>query len=241
MSMDKLLLPMAYKYVVLMVMLGEINHCTDKLGLPGPAIRQDDVSTFYVTHPLLTGFGGTVETENFSFSFFKSGILRQIVRIHKFDRSPRREVLLNLSRLSSVIGTNDAYRLATNWLHAIDVNAFALERRYGHHVEQTFFYGDRERPSSSGRRVVLLPIFHVTWGNERDPAVTVSIYGPTRELLAIRQSDDSFSQRPRNLLTNVSDLLNISDAEFVSYSAIERDRLVQRFATTHLTATNARP
>ena len=72
--------------------------------------------------------------------------------------------------------------------------------------------------------------FHVTWGDVRNPALMVSIFGPTKELLGIFQYDDSFSGRPKELLKNVDALVAITEAQFMKCSTEERRRFVRRFA-----------
>src|SRR5262249_9956185 len=135
--------------------------------------------------------------------------------------------------MKSLISTNDAYRLATNWLSRISVDVPALESKSRHSVEQTFFYPDAtglNDPPEKRRRAVLLPFFHVIWGSASNPVVMVSIFGPTKELLSIHQEDDSFSRRPKDLLRDLDSLLSIPDSAFLRYSQEERNHLAARFA-----------
>jgi len=216
-------------------MLAEINYCASKLQLPAELpVSPESLRTEHISRPFITGFGGTFDTDTFSFVFFKSGVLRQIVRINRFERIPLRELQWEQSRMKSLINTNEAYQLATNWLWAISVDVPALEKKHQPSVEQTFFYPDAvlaDAPPEKRERVVLLPILHVLWGTAKKPAVMVSIFGPTAELLSIHQEDESFSRRPRDLLKNVDALLAIPDGEFSRYSEEERKQLVTRFAS----------
>ena len=241
--MKTLFIPLAYKYVAVAAMLAEINHCADRLQLPAERpIGQESLKLIHVANPYVTGFGGTLETTNYSFVFFKDGKLRRIQRINRFERIPLRELQLEQSHLKSLISTNDAYQLATNWLTAISIDIVALENRYHWSVEQKFFYPDAtslDDPPEKRKRIVLLPIFHVSWGDKSKPAVMVSIFGPTKEMLGIYQNDDSFSQRPKDLLKDTDALLAIPDEEFLKYSPTERSNLVVRFsAVTYPPLTN---
>src|SRR5262249_54569046 len=141
--MDKLLIPLAYKYVALTLMLAEINDISQRLNLPveRPLVPQN-FHVIHVAKPFLTGFGGTLETDKFSFVFFKSGILRRITRLNAFENLPLRELQWKQSRMTSLVNSNQAYQLATNWLGAVSVDVAALEKRYRPSVEQTFFYPD---------------------------------------------------------------------------------------------------
>ena len=235
--MNSLLINLAYKYVAIAVMLAEINYCTVRLSLRvGQPISLGNLQTSYVSDPWVTGFGGTLETEKYSFIFYKSGILRRIQRLHPYEKLPLRELQWKQSRLTSLINTNEAYQMATNWLMAISVDLPGLECKFPHSVDQRFFYPDAtglDDPPDKRKRIFLLPIFHVYWGDKENPAVLVSIYGPTKEMLGIYQNDDSFSLRPRNLLTNVDSLIDIGDDEFMKYSEGQLKDLIARFAAVN--------
>lgn len=230
--MEAFVIPKAYKYVAIAVMLMEINYCAAKLKLPVQhRISPDSLRLAHVSNPFVTGFGGTLETDHYSFVFFKSGVLRRIVRINCFEKVPLRELQWKQSQMKSLISTNEAYQLATNWLSAILVDIAALEKSHPCVIEQTYFYPDARSISDSleeRKRIVLLPIFHVNWGDVKNPTVQVSIFGPTKELLAIHIEDESFSLRPKELLRDVDKLLSIPDSEFARFSAKNRKDLMVR-------------
>jgi hypothetical protein len=232
--MSMTIIPLAYKYVAIAAMLGEINLCADRLQLSvGRPISPDSLRLIHVTNPFTTGFGGTLETSDFSFVFFKSGVLRRIVRLNRFASIPLRELQWQQSRMTSLVSSNQAYQLATNWLAAIDVDVGALEEKHSHFTEQKFFFPDSSsitNTSGKERPVILLPIFVVNWGTHGSPVVRVSIFGPSKELLSIHQEDDSFSRRPRKLLKEEDALLAVSDRDFLRYSEKELRQLRTYFA-----------
>lgn len=235
--MNALLIPLAYKYVAIALMVAEINYCSQKLQLPldGP-VRGESLQLVHVSNPYVTGFGGTLETTNYSFIFYKDGRLRRIQRINRFKEIPLRQLQWQQAKMSSLIDTNGAYRLATNWLTAISVDVTALEQSFQGSVEQRIFYPDAtslDDPPEKKSRVVLLPIFHVFWGDKSKPVIMVSIFGPTKEMLGIYQNDDSFSRRPKELLKDVQILLNIPNEMFQKYSDVQKHDLVVRYAITN--------
>ena len=234
--MNALLIPLAYKYVAIALMVAEINYCSQKLQLPlDGAVTGESLQLVHVSNPYVTGFGGTLETTNYSFIFFKDGRLHRVQRINRFEAIPLRELQLKQARMNSLIDTNGAYQLATNWLSAISVDVPALESSFPSSVEQRFFYPDAtslEDAPEKKSRVVLLPIFHVFWGDKSKPVIMVSIFGPTKEMLGIYQNDDSFSRRPKELLKDVQILLNIPNQEFQKYSDLQKHDLIVGYSIT---------
>jgi hypothetical protein len=256
--------PLAYKYVAVAVMLAEINYCASRLHLPiDLPVKESDIRVAMVYNPSVHsrlqhrpieyGFSGRIDTSKYTFSFPAGGFLhpnpgklRFIIRLDNGYEAysttkiqgdlPTREFLPQLVGVHSTIDTNDAYRIATNWLTAIDVDVQQLQKENPVTVKQQFLtdYGP-------------LPIFDVRWGAGREdkwghpksPVVDITIAGDTRDLLHLRQNDDSYSKRPFVLIKDMDKLLAIPDAEFLKYSALERSNLVARFsAVTYHVSTN---
>jgi hypothetical protein len=224
---------LAYKFVATAVMLLEANHCASRLELPVTIpITEQDVRVM-VSPPRVMGFAGRIDTTNFSFSFARSGRLSYITRLEEGYQAysttkaqgqmPTSEFLLLLTNITSRIGTNEAYHLASNWLARLEVDVSRLERDHRPKVGQH---------SSRGRG--LLPIFFVNWGGEPGDrlgtAVSVMLSGDTQDLLYLRQEDISYSKRPASLIMDMEKLLAIPDDEFLKYSPLERSNLVARFA-----------
>ena len=119
--MENLIVPLGYRYVAIAVMIMEINHCVTALRLPSEArVEPNLLRTAYVSPPQL-GFGGALETDAFCYIFRRSGRIREISRINRFGDVPLRELQWRQSRMKSLITTNEAYELATNWLAGISV------------------------------------------------------------------------------------------------------------------------
>ena len=124
--------------------------------------------------------------------------------------------------MKSLIGTNEAYALASNWLAKLEVDVAALEEAQPCAVTQEYYH-----PGGQTSQRVMLPRYEVRWGtNQSRPAVWVSIFGPTKEPIHIRQEDISFSRRPRGLVKDAERLLAIPNGEFATWSVREKSNLV---------------
>ena len=231
--MDILTLPLAYKFVATAVMLAEINHCATQLKLPCERpVTEKSIRVVYVARPLLSGFGGTVETDDFSFSFSKSGRLRFISRQReRFLERIQQSTVFEPSFTNSTLSANEAYSLATNWLWLISVDVIALEKKFHPVIRQVPCYLEGSQLTASPGQAKQPTVTRVDWGDGPIPRVRVAIFTATRELLGVYQEDESYSQRHTDLLRNVSELLAISDAEYESMSNAEKDELIRRFAS----------
>jgi hypothetical protein len=236
-------LPLAYKYVALAVMVAEINFCASNLHLNQPLpISSENLKAVMIHDPRpLIGFNGRLDTENYSFSFVRSGKLRFITRLDAPGRQSlgiyrgsqsRVDCIEQLSHMKSIISSNDAYHIATNWLVAMDVDLQKLEAEKSPEVEQQFL-------QSPGRGLVPVPLFYVRWGEKVNPTVDIMISGVTGELLNLRQEDDSYSKRPASLIKDMDKLLAIPDEEFLKMSSLEKSNLFVRFAAVQYPAPNS--
>jgi hypothetical protein len=194
----------AYKLTIAAMGLSEANYVATQLNLPcHKPIVETEVIHRFVAPP---GLGEpklpttTLETSNYWFCF-RHGKLFALTN----TRTNIEEVehYKEWAKMPSLIGTNEAYRLATQWLSAISVDVPALERRYKAHVGQPFFWGDQ------GTNQVFLPIFYVTWGDPR--VVDIGVFGPTRQITGLGIEDPSFLTRTNLFLSNDTELNNIPD------------------------------
>lgn len=235
--MNELAISLAYKYVATALMLAEANYSAEHLHLRiNRPIQQTHIQQAYVSPPRLLCSLGSLDTAEYSFGFGESGRLRFITRLHPFGDQPLPQLQRRLAKIAANMTTNAAYQLATNGLARVSVDLNALEHQYQGKVRQHFYHG-------KGETRVMLPIFDAIWGSEDRPAVIVTIYGPTGDLLQLRQNDESFSKRPARSLQNVESLLSIRDDEFRTYSPTARSNLVVRFsaATDSTPPTNTVP
>ena len=229
-----MIVPLAYKYVALALMLTEINFCAGRLHLPADLpIKEQSLRAEAVFPPQVIGFAGRLDTDKYSFSFAKDGRLRFITKLDngRGDKTLR-EYLEGLSKTPSIINTNSAYQIATNWLAAMDVDLQRLEKEHPPTVKQQTFvpWADSGKTNLAE---ISLPIFDVKWGDWAQPVIDIQISGATGELLKLRQEDDSYSKRPASLIKDMDKLLAIPDEEYLKYSPLEKSNLVARFAAVH--------
>ena len=190
----------------------------------------------------LGGAGGRLDFDNYLFSEGHHPHCF-ITKLAPFGVLSTAEQNKTLSREKSLINSNEAYKLATNWLALIDVDVNKLEKSNKCEVRQRWCYGENWAK-------VLLPIFYVRWGEWDDAKADVCVDGRNRELLEFRiMNQAGFSRRPTELVKDLEKLFAIPDEEFKAYSPTEKSNLVARFAVnwpitnqaTVLPTTNALP
>ena len=210
---------MAYRAVATERMLEEANYFCRQLHLPiSQPIQVTNIVSLIIRSPR-DGFGGTFVAKGFGFSFPNPGEGKLCYVSRDEIRSRILAMYPVLAKTPSLIDTNGAYQLATQWLSAISVDVPALERKHKLIFRQWFFWGKPEDlPKANGWQLTsvttnktLLPIFDVKWGDADNPAVKVTILGSTKELMELRMEDSSFSRRPPLVITNALELENIPD------------------------------
>jgi hypothetical protein len=131
--------PLAYQHVAIAAMLKEVNLIGPKLGLPihFPLTENDLVAAMSpppdmknMANPELPFWGGTVRTRQFFFSFSDNGRLCFVEKLRPWGRMGIAERNDMLAAQKSLIDTNGAYQMATNWLAQFPVDIARLER-YG--------------------------------------------------------------------------------------------------------------
>lgn len=225
--MEILYLSLAYKYVMLTLMLAEVNHAQDKLNVSGwQPITMAQVETYNISPPRMRA-GGSLDTTEGVFGFGENKL--QFMQWPDPDSDlPLRERQVRWAKMVSLVDTNGAYELATNWLNALEVDVIALEKSQPLAIQQQFFYPNGDTKQTP----VLLPRFEIRWGTNRSlPAVWVSIFGPTKAPLFIRQNDGSFSRRPEVIKPKaITNLLSITNADFANWSLQQKSNLVAQSA-----------
>lgn len=230
---------MAYKYVAMALMLAEINSFNGKIGLPvdHPVAERDVQAGSHVGPPNTGDFSGSIVTEKYFYGFGWGHLANFHRNDFKSDSDAAvKERNVKLSKLTSLIDTNGAYQLATDWLNAMGVDLKLLEEKYKLNIVQWRYYHGEGLVGSP----TMLPVFQVEWRGSpsqssrrrRDMAVvTMTIYGPTKELVEFHILDDSLFISPRITINDHDKLLSISDAEFQVLDALQRTNLVTRFGS----------
>lgn len=228
---------LAYKFVATMLMLVEVNLFCDRTEiLHDRSFNQSDVRTgSHIGPPNLTGFSGSILTDDFFFGF-GSGHLANF-RKRGFmpadsDQAVRKRNI-ELSKMPSLIDEQGAYQLATNWLAALEIDVSTVEKKYRREIIQWRFY-----PNGVNEESLMLPVYQVEWrgnilrsrpGVER-AVVTVTVFGATKQLVDFSVLDDSLFLRPRIQIEELKKLVDLSDEQFLRLSTQEKSNLVVRAA-----------
>jgi len=232
---------LAYKYVVISLMMSEVNYCATQLhlNLSVPIQNQDTIAQ-RAHEPASTGFIGGIDTLVYHFGFADSGKSRVITKLEdsRFGsmglyrgKLSMNDYMEQLSKVHSVIDTNDAYQIASNCLTSIGMDVGKLQEK-----ESLVVLQDYSKAANGSRLPV--PLFHVTWGDRGadelghhiGPVVSIMISGINRELLSLLIKANPYSKRSYTLVKDMDKLLAIPDNEFLKYSDLERSNLVVRFS-----------
>jgi hypothetical protein len=254
---------LAWRAAVVQKMLVEANWAAARLELPTPhPILMTDIQDEYIglpfssmlpgtnrlydinipreerLHALKFGPQGWIATASFQF-YFNAGKLWQVERLS----APNVErYALNLGELvgkPSLIDTNGAYQLATQWLAAVDVDMKALEKLKWT-VNQLHY---RARGATN---YVTLPLYYVDFGNKHFPAsenikafdkplVSVEVLGTTKELQELEINEPAFSRRPRLFITNALELFRTPNP---SVKQMQNPATAQAYALTPTQVSN---
>lgn len=138
--------------------------------------------------------------------------------------------------MTSQVGTNEVRELALKWLTDLGVDVTTMEKKYPCKINQKFFY-----ESGSGnlevQPKVMLPIFEISWGSiplrghpqYSFPAATMTIFGPTKELMEYHLFDDSLMFLPKLAVKDPEKLLTITNEVFYKFDEIQKNNLVKEF------------
>lgn len=241
---------LAFKYVAVAVMMAEVNYFGQQLHLNGRFPTDIYGTTMRNAADFGSlGYGGRIDTPGYSFGFGDRGERRFITKLedNRYQsmglyrgNESMKEFMNRFSRIKSAINTNDAYRLATNWLVAIGMDLPALEKAQPVTIQQQFYQSDQGDE-------VPCPLFYVEWGKwkvdelghpQDGPAVKVMISGINGDLLSFRIENGAYSKRPLVLIRDIDKLRAIPDSEFLKYSSAERSNLVVRFSAISYSQTN---
>lgn len=235
-------LPLAYTYVATMAMIDCVNHYAPRLHLPiDVPVKRRDIR--FLSPPTPYYYGGRIQVKNFSFSILDRGISifkladdgYQSFGIPDEAGESSRTLMERASRMKYTVSTNDIYRMATNWLEALDINVAELERADPPCI-------DKYPVFHSSRGLVPNPVLSVVWQSPRVPGydpteVSVDISAVSGELLKLEDERGAFKDRklPLIMIRDVDRLLAIPDSDFLRFTPSERSDLVFRYAGIHCT------
>lgn len=210
----------AYKAAALQLMVGQANFTAQQLDLKEPlpiviSVGTNKSEKSEVTPPPW-GIGGMIVALNYNFDFRK-GYLFSVSKMKWLGKVyPPVTNTLELANQTSLLDTNSAYQLATQFLAKISVDVPKLERKYSPIIFQP---SEKRQFGEGDSNNVIIPLFLIGWESQRqlsmnrlqrpgglDP-VFVEILGTTKELLSLHIRDTNFFLQPPLILTNAGELL----------------------------------
>ena len=223
----------AYQTAAMQLMVGQANLAVKQLDLkePLPIVIPADTNKWEVAPPPM-GIGGYLAGSNYSFEFSK-GQLRTIRKKDWLRKiSPPVQNVLDLGDRPSLLDTNSAYQLATQWLASISVDISSLVQTSPPTIFQVAGKkrDGRGHPLPGDGNLVITPLFMIGWGEDpinsqlrarlktmnrplrpRPPGrmspVYMEILGTTREILELGVHDESLFTSAPMQLTNAAELL----------------------------------
>ena len=211
--------PLIYKLVVGGMALSAMNSVLERLGLPAKPIEQKDIIGFYVSPPGLDKKpmlpSATFQTANFMFNF-RDGKLHVVMNTQTNIEAV--EHYREWAKMPSLINSNTAYQMATNWLSRIYVDVPTLNRKYQVHVGQPSFWATPPtRWGEEGSNLTTLPLYYVTWNKGDYEAAKVGIFGPTKQFMGLtigdadQDEDASLCSHIYLKVTNQKELLTMTN------------------------------
>jgi hypothetical protein len=200
-SLAKHHITLAYKLVVAGMALSAMNSILGRLGLPAKPIEQKDLIGAFVlpwepgrqnqdVKPMLPA--ATFETTNFAF-VFREGKLLLVVNTQ--TNGEQMDHYREWAKMHSLVDSNEAYHMATNWLARVYVDVPLLNQKYKVSVGQPHVWmTPPAKWGEEGRNLTAVPLYYVTWSKGDYEAARVGIFGPTKQFtgLIIGDRDKGF-------------------------------------------------
>lgn len=200
----------AYQAAVANLLVGEANFAAKQLNLQDwtPLEGTNGAIVEVMSPPL--GISGCVATSNHVI-IVKRGHVSSVM-LHPDSQMRKSEISpAELAKRPSLVDTNGAHSLATQWLAGISIDVEKLEG------EQPFrCYQQVMRLSDSPneeKTLTNLPVFHLNWGKGRsrlsssEDSVSLTLRGDTKQLTSLKIGEPKYFLSPPKVLTNTSDLL----------------------------------
>jgi len=207
---------LAYKLVVTGMALSAMNLILGRLGVSSGPIEPKGIITHGVSFAVAGSHPGdpmrpsaNFQTTNFAF-IFREGKLYLVM--NKGTNIEEVEHYREWAKMPSLIDSNSAYHLATNWLSRVYVDVPTLNRKYELHVGQPSFWASPpERWGEQGSNLTTLPLYYVTWSKGDYQAAKVGIFGPTKQFMGLTIEDATLTDHTYLCVTNNAELLNMTN------------------------------
>ena len=199
---------LAYRLVVAGMTLSAMNYIIDRLGVSSKSIEAKDIVGRMISPPSvdkvpMCPLGVNFQTTNFMF-IFRDGKLFCVMNTK--TNIEEVEHYREWAKMPSLIDSNSAYHLATNWLSRVFVDVSVLNKKYKVNVGQPGFW-----TTPQGTNSTILPLFYVTWNKDDYQAAKVGIFGPTKQFMGLTIEDASLTDRTYLYVTNKKELLGMTN------------------------------
>jgi len=200
---------------------------------------------------LKIGLGGRIDAANYEFGFVQ-GKLVHIMRMDGPETEYYARRLDELIGKPSLIDTNGAYQLATQWLSAVGVDVAELEKQSGPMIKGGHTVNQLHYLARGATNYVTLPLFYVDFGSQHFPAsgnlhafdeslVSVEVLGTTKELQELIigknsiNADVPYDHGPVLLITNALELARTPNP---SVKQLQNPATAQAYALTPTQVSN---
>jgi hypothetical protein len=187
---------LAYKLVVAGMTLTAMNSILERLGLPAKPIEQKDLIMSFVLpwepggqnqdeKPMMPA--ATFSMTNFTFNF-REGKLHLVMNTQTNIEAV--EHYREWAKMPSLVNSNEAYNMATNWLARVYVDVAYLNKTYQLNVGQPGFWMiPPAKLGQDGQGWTTLPLYYVTWRKGDYEAAKVGIFGPKKQFMGLTIGD----------------------------------------------------
>lgn len=188
-----------YKFLVLSMMIDQMNLMIEKLDLPRAGVthpRQLTEGDIYIRNPLSNIPEGYIRSDKYHFAGYgRLGLFR--LNTNGVNDWPDWFSYQGVQKTN--VSSELAYQLARNWMEAASVDVAALEAKYQVKVDQSY--------SHAGKRSLVSPNFHVRWGDSKamnkdpglSPVAEVGLDAARKYLVTLQLNDLTFYRG--NILT----------------------------------------
>ncbi|HET7624593.1 MAG TPA: hypothetical protein VFM25_04950, partial [Verrucomicrobiae bacterium] len=202
----------AYEAAVLNLLSNQTSLTVKKLKLAQP-LPVPIVTNYYSILSPPMGIGGMILTTNYAFEFQK-GHLSSLGKRNWLPMTngiPEPRAYNEFFHRPSLVTSNGAYQLATQWLGALSVDVAALEQKNPPHIRREPA-DEMDADGTSSTNWFPGPLFQISWGTNEPPfswanPIWIRLIGSTKEPLSVTIRDTSFFISPPMVLTNAGELL----------------------------------
>jgi len=199
-------MPDAYRKEALRLVLQEANQVAEALRLPEKLpIDETNLLAWHISPPGIsrrTKSVGNVTTSNYIYYVSVDGKFSYLEGTHQ--DIDRQRWFKEYSWPTSLLDTNAAYQLATQWLVAVSMDVGALNKECNLHITHGAI-------RKQGTNEYFLPVYWVFWTKGAEghgSAASVELFEPTKTIRQLRVEKSEYILRKPLEITNLDALLS---------------------------------